>query len=82
MPVPTPRVELLDQFTDAALVTNTVVGARVSLYQNRVWFAWADATSTATRIPSPVGHDAALTMSVPGKSPNTLTREGESTWTA
>lgn len=53
MPVPTPTVQPLDQFTDAALVTGTVVGARVSLYQNGVWFAWADVTSTATRIPLP-----------------------------
>jgi hypothetical protein len=82
MPVPTPTVELRNQFTDAVLVTNTVAGARVSLYQNRVWFAWADAASTATRIPLPVGHDAALTTSVPGNSPNRLIREGEFTWTA
>lgn len=83
MPVPTPTVEPFDQFTDAALVTNTAAGARVSLYQNRVWFARADATSTATRIPLPVGQVAALTTaSVAGKSPNRHTCEGGFTWTA
>jgi hypothetical protein len=53
MPVPMPTVQPLDQFTDAALVTDTVAGARVILYQNGVWLAWTDATATATRIPIP-----------------------------
>lgn len=52
MPPPAaPTVHRLDQSTEAALVSGTVAGARVSLYRNGVWAAWVDAASTSTRIP-------------------------------